>query len=62
MGFGGSLAHACNIGHGLAGLPLLSLGSALAIASMAAGGALTWRFLLSPRPRVRGVERPEPSW
>ena len=26
MGIGGSLAHGCNIGHGLTGLPLLSLG------------------------------------
>ncbi len=62
MGVGGTLAGACNIGHGLAGLPLLSLGSGLAIASMALGGALTWRYVVSPRPRLRGTERPEPSW
>jgi uncharacterized protein len=57
MGVGGSIAHGCNIGHGLTGLPLLSLGSLLAIASMSAGALLTWRLLLSGRPRVRGRER-----
>ena len=56
MGAGGSLAHGCNIGHGLTGLPLLSLGSLLATASMAAGALLTWRLLLAPRPRLRGRE------
>ena len=30
MGVGGSVAHGCNIGHGLTGIPLLSLGSLLA--------------------------------
>ena len=56
MGAGGSLAHGCNIGHGLTGLPLLSLGSLLATASMAAGALLTWRLLLARRPRLRGRE------
>ena len=37
MGVGGSLAHGCNIGHGVTGLPLLSFGSALAITCMALG-------------------------
>ena len=57
MGAGGSIAHGCNIGHGLTGLALLSLGSLLALASMAAGALLTWRLLLAPRPRLRGHER-----
>lgn len=59
MGFGANAAHGCNIGHGLTGLALLSLGSALATASMAAGAILTWRYLLGPRPLLRGTERPE---
>lgn len=41
MGAGGSLAHGCNIGHGLTGLQRLSLGSLFATASMAAGAPLT---------------------
>jgi hypothetical protein len=57
MGAGGSVAHGCNIGHGLTGLPLLSLGSLLATVSMAAGALLTWRLLLAGRPRLRGSER-----
>jgi hypothetical protein len=56
MGAGGSLAHGCNIGHGLTGLPLLSFGSLLATTSMAAGALLTWRLLLAPRPGLRGRE------
>ena len=56
MGAGGSLAHGCNIGHGLTGLPLLSVGSLLATASMAGGAVLTWRFLLAARPGLRGRE------
>lgn len=56
MGAGGSLAHGCNIGHGLTGVPLLSLGSLLAVACMAAGALLTWRLLLAPRPGLRGRE------
>jgi uncharacterized protein len=63
MGIGGNLAHGCNIGHGLTGLPLLSLGSALAVASMAAGSLVTWRVVLRARPALRGVERPPaPGW
>jgi uncharacterized protein len=57
MGAGGSVAHGCNIGPGLTGVPLLSLGSLLATASMAAGALLTWRLLLAERPRLRGRER-----
>jgi uncharacterized protein len=56
MGAGGSLAHGCNIGHGLTGLSLLSFGSLLATACMAAGALLTWRLLLAPRPALRGRE------
>jgi hypothetical protein len=56
MGAGGSIAHGCNIGHGLTGLPLLSLGSLLATAAMAAGALLTWRLVLAPAPRLRGAE------
>jgi hypothetical protein len=57
MGAGGSVAHGCNIGHGLTGVPLLSLGSLLATASMAAGALLIWRLVLARRPRLRGRER-----
>jgi hypothetical protein len=56
MGAGGSVAHGCNIGHGLTGLPLLSLGSVLATAGMAAGALLTGRLVLAPSPRLRGTE------
>jgi uncharacterized protein len=56
MGIGGSIAHGCNIGHGLTGVPLLSLGSALATACMAAGALVTWRALLANRPALRGTE------
>jgi len=56
MGVGGSIAHGCNIGHGLTGLPLLSFGSLLATLCMAAGALLTWRLVLAPRPRLRGLE------
>jgi len=57
MGAGGSIAHGCNIGHGLTGLALGSFGSLLAIASMAAGALATWRLLLASRPALRGAER-----
>ena len=57
MGAGGSVAHGCNIGHGVTGVPLLSLGSLLATASMAAGALLTWRLVLATRPALRGRER-----
>ena len=56
MGAGGSVAHGCNIGHGLTGVPLLSLGSLLATACMAAGALATWRLLLAPRAGLRGRE------
>ena len=56
MGAGGTVAHGCNIGHGLTGVPLLSYGSLLATASMAAGALLTWRLLLAPHPGLRGRE------
>lgn len=56
MGVGGSIAHGCNIGHGLTGSPLLSLGSLLATACMAAGALATWRLLLAPRAGLRGRE------
>jgi hypothetical protein len=56
MGVGGSLAHGCNIGHGLTGLSLLSFGSLLAIVCMAAGALVTWRLLLASRPALRGRE------
>jgi uncharacterized membrane protein YedE/YeeE len=37
MGAAGTVAQGCNIGHGLTGIPLLSLGSMLATAAMVAG-------------------------
>lgn len=62
MGIGGSIAHGCNIGNGLTGIPLLSIGSILATAMMALGVFITWRWLLADRPAIRGNERPEPEW
>lgn len=62
MGIGANVAEGCNIGHGLTGIPLLSLGSVLTVACMAAGAVATRRFLLMPLPALRGVERPEPIW
>ena len=56
MGAGGNLAHGCNIGHALTGLPLLSFGSLLATAAIVAGSLLTWRLMLEGRPRLRGRE------
>jgi len=56
MGAGGSIAHGCNIGHGLTGLSLLSLGSLVATASMAVGAVVTWRVVLASRPGWRGRE------
>ena len=47
MGVGGSLAHGCNIGQGLTGIPLLSLGSMLATVAMAAGALLTRRLMVA---------------
>ena len=57
MGVGGSVAHGCNIGHGLTGIPLLSFGSLLVTACMATGALLAWRLVLDPRPGLRGSER-----
>jgi uncharacterized membrane protein YedE/YeeE len=62
MGLGANAAHGCNIGHGLTGISLLSLGSLLATAAMALGVVLAWRFVLAPVSAIRGIERPEPSW
>jgi uncharacterized membrane protein YedE/YeeE len=57
MGIGATLAHGCNIGNGLTGIPLLSLGSLWSTAWMAAGALAIWRFVVAPRPAIRGVER-----
>lgn len=57
MGFGGTLAHGCNIGNGLTGVPVLSLGSIWALAWMVAGVLITWRLVLAGRPGWRGTER-----
>ncbi len=61
MGVGATIARGCNIGLGLAGLPTLSLGSALAVACMALAALAVRRGLLETRPRLRGIERPEPT-
>ncbi len=61
MGAGASMAHGCNIGLGLTGIPTLSLGSALAVGCMAVSALAVRRLALEPFPRVRGVERPEPA-
>ena len=45
MGAGGTVALGCNIGLGLTGLPLLSLGSAVATAAMVAGALAVARLL-----------------
>ena len=62
MGVGANLAVGCNIGHGLTGIPLLSLGSVLTVVCMAVGALAVRRFVLLRSPALRGVERPEPSW
>jgi uncharacterized membrane protein YedE/YeeE len=62
MGIGGSIAHGCNIGNGLTGIPLLSLGSILATAMMAIGVLVVWRYVLADRPAIRGIENPQPDW
>lgn len=62
MGIGGSLAHGCNIGNGLTGIPLLSLGSILATAMMALGIVVTWRYVVSSHPGVKGKETPQSDW
>jgi uncharacterized membrane protein YedE/YeeE len=61
MGVGASMAHGCNIGLGLTGIPTLSLGSILAVGCMAVAALAVRGFALEPFPRVRGVERPEPA-
>ena len=53
MGVGGTLAHGCNIGNGLTGIPLLSLGSMLATAAMAAGALLDLAARRLPRRLAR---------
>jgi uncharacterized membrane protein YedE/YeeE len=58
MGAGGSIAHGCNIGHGVTGVPLLSFGSLLAVTAMAVGALLTWRVALAGGPALLGRERP----
>ena len=58
MGVGASMAHGCNIGLGLAGIPTLSLGSMLAVAAMAVGAVGVRGLVLEPFPALRGVERP----
>ena len=58
MGGGASMAHGCNIGLGLAGIPTLSLGSMLAVAAMAVGAVAVRGLLLEPFPALRGAERP----
>jgi len=45
MGVGANAAHGCNIGHGVTGLGLLSVGSLLAIAAMATGALVTARLV-----------------
>jgi uncharacterized membrane protein YedE/YeeE len=60
MGIGATLAHGCNIGNGLTGIPLLALGSLWATAWMAIAALVTWRFVIAPRPAFRGVERVHP--
>ena len=57
MGVGATLAHGCNIGHGLTGIPLLSLGSLGATAVMAVAALATWRLAVAPHAAVRGAER-----
>jgi uncharacterized membrane protein YedE/YeeE len=57
MGAGATLAHGCNIGNGLTGIPLLSLGSLWATAWMTLAALLTWRFVVAARPAIRGGER-----
>ncbi len=58
MGVAGTIAHGCNIGHALTGLPLLSVGSIEATLAMIAGVAVTWGALLRDRPGLRGHDEP----
>jgi uncharacterized protein len=57
MGIGGNLAHGCNIGHGLTGLPLLSFGSLLAVTCMALGAVATARLVRGSGRRRRLIPR-----
>lgn len=57
MGIGATLAHGCNIGNGLTGIPVLSLGSLWATAWMAVAALATWRLVVAPHRAIRGVER-----
>ena len=57
MGAGGSVAHGCNIGHAVTGIPLLSLGSMVATVAIAVGALVTWRLVVAPHAAVRGAER-----
>jgi len=57
MGAGGSVAHGCNIGHGLTGVPLLSLGSLLATAAMVAGALAVARLTRKGPARGRPLRR-----
>ena len=57
MGAGGNLAHGCNIGHALTGLPLLSFGSLLATAAIVAGSLLTWRLMLERPATATGTRK-----
>jgi hypothetical protein len=49
MGAAGTVAQGCNIGHGLTGIPLLSLGSMLATAAMVAGAVAVARVSRTTR-------------
>jgi uncharacterized membrane protein YedE/YeeE len=56
MGLGANAAHGCNIGHGVTGLGLLSLGSLVAVAAMAIGAVgATSMMRRSPRWRTRST-------
>ena len=56
MGAGATLAHGCNIGHALTGIPLLSLGSIWATFWMAVAALVTWRLAVARHPAIRGRE------
>ncbi len=45
MGFGAAVAGGCNIGHGLSGVPMLSIGSIVTLACIAIGIVVTSYFL-----------------
>jgi uncharacterized membrane protein YedE/YeeE len=52
MGIGAAIAGGCNLGHSLAGVPLLSFGSITTTLAMAAGV-----FLAATAPRIWRVQR-----